>query len=101
MTGKRASVLWRPHGRKIFASQRHWRERRMAYRTQFLAPCDRAHHGIRRIEAQLGKKPDDDALYKPKWQRSATFARHCERIDRYENVLDEQLLRALLRIRAR
>jgi len=70
----------------------------VAYRTQFLSPYNRAHFGIRRIEARLGKKPDDDALYRPKWQRTATFDRYCEKIDRYENVLDTQLLRSLGRI---
>ena len=72
----------------------------MAYRTQFLSAYNRAHYGIRRIEARLGKKPDDDALYKPKWQRAATFDRYCEKIDRYEHVLDLRLLRSLGRIMA-
>ena len=98
MTGDRASVLWMPTGRNIFAGQRYSRARRMTYRTQFLSPCDRAHLGVKRIEAHLGKKKDDEALYKPKWQRMATFNRYCEKIDRYENVLDERLLRSLRRI---
>jgi hypothetical protein len=101
MTGEKASVLWMPMGRNTLASQRYWKERRAAYRTQFLSRCDRAHLGIKRIEAHLGKKEDDDALYKPKWQRVKTFNRYCEKIDRYENVLDERLLRSLGRIMAR
>jgi hypothetical protein len=60
-----------------------------------------AHLVIKRIEARLGKKQDDEALYKPKWQRTVTFNRYCEKIDRYENVLDERLLRSLGRIMAR
>ena len=33
MTGDRASVLWRPRGQNVFASQRYWKGRRMAYST--------------------------------------------------------------------
>ena len=54
------------------------RGRRAAYRTQFLSPCDGAHLGIKRIEAQLGKKQDDEALYKSKW---ATEARTWKKIE--------------------
>ena len=50
MTGDRASVLWLPRGQNVFASQRYWKGRRMAYDTQFLSPTDRAHRGIKLIE---------------------------------------------------
>ena len=39
MTGSRCAVLWKPHGRDLFASQRYWRGRRMAYGSQFLGPA--------------------------------------------------------------
>jgi hypothetical protein len=101
MTGERASVLWKPHGRNVFASQRYWKRRRLAYSSQFLSPTNRAHLGIRRIEARLGKREGDDALYRPKWQRLATSNRLCEKIDEYESVIDERLHRSLWRIMAR
>ena len=62
MTGDRCSVLYRPHGCKVFAGQKYWGRRRMAYRSQFLAPHNRARLGIKRIEARLGGKEDDHAL---------------------------------------
>jgi hypothetical protein len=107
MTGYRCSVLYKPHGRTVFASQKYWRRhRRMAYRSQFLAPHNRARQGIARIEARLGGKDDDDTLYKPKWQRWGTFNRYCERLDVYdgvieahESVLDARLLRCVLRLK--
>jgi hypothetical protein len=108
MTDNRCSVLYRPHGCKVFASQKYWRQRRMAYRSQFLAPHNRAHLGIKRIEARLGGKDDDDMLYKPKWQRWGTFNRYCERLDVYdsvieahESVLDARLMRCLVRLKRR
>ena len=108
MTGDRCSVLYRPHGRNMFASQKYWRERRMAYRSQFLAPHNRAHLGIKRIEARLGGKDDDDTLYKPKWQRWGTFNRYCERLDTYDSIiaaheraLDNRLFRCLGRLLAK
>ena len=108
MTGNRCSVLYRPHGCKVFASQKYWRQRRMAYRSQFLAPHNRARLGIKRIEARLGGKDDDDTLYKPKWQRWGTFNRYCERLDVYdsiieahESVLDARLMRCLVRLTRR
>ena len=60
----------------------------MAYRSQFLAPHNRARLGIKRIEARLGGKDDDDTLYKPKWQRWGTFNRYCERLDVYDSIID-------------
>jgi hypothetical protein len=101
MTGERASVLWKPHGSNVFASQRYWKRRRLAYRSQFLSPTNRAHLGIKRIETRLGKRENDDTLYKPKWQRLGTFNRLCEKIDEYESVIDERLHRALWRIISR
>jgi hypothetical protein len=86
MTGERAAVLWMPHGRNVFASQRYWKRRRLAFTSQFLSPTNRAHLSIRRIEARLGKREGDDVLHKPKWHRLATFNRLCDKIDQYEGV---------------
>ena len=108
MTGDRCSVLYRPHGCKVFAGQKYWGRRRMAYRSQFLAPHNRARLGIKRIEARLGGKDDDDTLYKPKWQRWGTFNRYCERLDTYDSIiaahereLDARLVRCVGRLLAR
>jgi hypothetical protein len=80
----------------------------MAYRSQFLAPHNRARLGIKRIEARLGGTDDDDTLYKPKWQRWGTFNRYCERLDVYDSVieaheseLDARLIRCFVRLTRR
>lgn len=105
MTGDRCTVLYRPHGRTVFAGQRYWRQRRMAYRSQFLAPHNRARLGIKRIEAQLGGTDEDGTLYKPKWQRWSTFDRYCARLDKYDEIIEEReqelnvsLLKTLFRL---
>jgi hypothetical protein len=100
MTGDRASVLWLPRGQKVFASQKYWKGRRMAYRTQFLSPADRAHRGIKTIEAQLVYSEADNMHYKPKWMRWRTFHGLCERLDAYEDLLNDGLLRGLARLMA-
>jgi hypothetical protein len=38
--------------------------------------------------------------YKPKWMRWRTFDKLCQQLDRYEEMLDDRLLRALARIMA-
>jgi hypothetical protein len=105
MTDDRCTVLYRPHGCTVFAGQRYWRQRRMAYRSQFLAPHKRAGIGIRRINAKLSGSEEVDMLYKPKWQRWSTFDRYCARLDKYESIINEHeqelnvsLLRTLLRL---
>ena len=100
MTGDRASVLWRPRGQNVFASQTYWKGRRMAYGTQFLSPTDRAHRGIKLIESRLVYSEADNMHYKPKWMRWRTFEGLCERLDRYEETLDDRLLRGLARLMA-
>ena len=109
MTGSRCAVLWKPHGRDLFASQRYWRGRRMAYGSQFLAPHKLAEAGIRRIEERLGSKDDQDGtLYKPKWQRWGTFDRYCARLDKYDEIIEAReqelnvrLVRTLYRLKRR
>jgi hypothetical protein len=105
MTDDRCTVLYRPHGRTMFAGQKYWRQRRMAYRSQFLAPHKRAEIGIRRINAKLSGSEEVDMLYKPKWQRRSTFDRHCARLDKYEEIIEAReqelnvsLLRTLFRL---
>jgi hypothetical protein len=78
LSGHRASVLYRPRGAPLFASQRHWR-RRYGYVSQFLTANDRAHRNIRRIEARLSplnpKGLDDGCFYRAKGMRQKTFER--------------------------
>jgi hypothetical protein len=100
MTGDMASVLWRPSGQNVFASQRYWKGRRMAYATQFLSPTDRAHRGIKLTESRLVYSEADNMHYKPKWMRWRTFHRLCERLDAYEDVLNDRMIRGLARLMA-
>ena len=72
----------------------------MAYGTQFLSPTDRAHRGIKLIESRLVYSEADNMHYKPKWMRWRTFEGLCERLDRYEETLDDRLLRGLARLMA-
>jgi hypothetical protein len=100
MTGDRASVLWLPRGENVFASQKYWKGRGMAYRSQFLSPTDRADRGIKTIEARLVYSEADNMHYKPKWMRWRTFHRLCERLDAYEDVLNDRLIRGVARLMA-
>jgi hypothetical protein len=100
MTGNRASVLWRPRGQNVFASQKYWKGRGMAYRSQFLSPTDRAERGIEHIEARLDYSEADNMHYKPKWMRWRTFRALCERLDGYEDVLNDRIIRVVGRLMA-
>lgn len=101
LSGRRASVLYRPRGMSAFACQKYWR-RHCGYRSQFLTAYDRAHRNIARIEARLSplnpKGEDDGCLYRPKGMRQRTFARQWAELDRNEEVLDEQLVRLAARL---
>jgi hypothetical protein len=96
MTGKRASVLWRPNGARRFASRHAWGPRRVAYRSQFCDRDNRAHIGQNRIKQRLlepGMDPEDWELpSKPKWMRWQTYWRYVERFDYYDGVLDEGVI---------
>jgi hypothetical protein len=90
VTGKLATVLWKPPGASRFCSRRAWAGR-VAYRSQFQTAADRAHLGKERIKARLigDLDPDDWELPpKPKWMRWATYNRYVERFDDYEEKLD-------------
>jgi len=104
LSGHRASVLYRPRGAPLFASQRHWR-RRYGYVSQFLTANDRAHRNIRRIEARLSpvnpKGIDDGCFYRAKGMRQKTFERLWAELDRNEDILDERLVRVAARLMKR
>ena len=101
MTGDKASVLWLPRGQRSFASQKYWKTRRKAYSSQFLSPHDRAEQGTKRIEARLVYDEKDGMLYKPKRMRLATYQHLCERLDAYEEIVNDRLIRVLGRLMGR
>ena len=72
-----------------------------AYRSQFLAPVDRAERRIEQLEARLVYNDDDELMYKPKRMRQKTYDRICARLDVCEAVRDDRLLRVLARLMKR
>ena len=98
MTGDRASVLWMPRGQNVFASQKYWKGRGLAYYSQFLSPSDRAERGVRRIEARLVYSEADNMIYKSKWMRWKTFHRACQKLDTYEEVIERRMARIAARL---
>jgi hypothetical protein len=94
VTGRLASVLWRPPGAKQFCSRQAWGRRRVAYASQFLDRDNRAHHGQSKLKSRLeGLDPEQwDLPPKPKWMRWKTYQRYEARFDRYEEMLDLGLL---------
>jgi hypothetical protein len=101
VTGKLATVLWKPPGASRFCSRQAW-GRQVAYRSQFQNASDRAHLGKERIKARLigDLDPQDWELPpKPKWMRRATYNGYVERFDDYERMLDEgSILSAVKRL---
>jgi hypothetical protein len=92
-TGGLASVLWKPLGASRFCSRQAWGQR-VAYRSQFQNPSDRAYFAKERIKARLigDLDPKDWELPpKPKWMRWKTYNRYVEKFDSYEEILDESL----------
>jgi hypothetical protein len=90
VTGGLATVLWKPPGASRFCSRQAW-GRRVAYRSQFQNPSDRAYLGKERIKARLIgdlDREDWELPPKPKWMRWATYNRYVERFDDYEEMLD-------------
>jgi hypothetical protein len=101
-TNRPASVLWKPSGAQSFASRQKW-ERQVAYASQFMDRDARAHHGKAKINSRLcsigGFDPDQwDLPPKPKWMRWKTYNRMAEKFDRYEAMLDEDLLEMAMRL---
>jgi hypothetical protein len=92
VTGRLASVLWRPPGAKGFCSRQVW-GRQVAYASQFLDRDNRAHHGQSKINARLSYigrlDPEEwDFPPKPKWMRWKTYERYEARFHRYEEILN-------------
>ena len=90
VTGRLATVLWKPPGAARFCSRQAW-GRQVAYRSQFQNASDRACLGKERIKARLigDLNPEDWELPpKPKWMRRKTYNRLEQKFDRYEDTLD-------------
>jgi hypothetical protein len=90
VTGGLATVLWKPPGAGRFCSRHAW-GRRVAYRSQFQDPSDRAYLGKERIKARLIGDLDPDAWDlppKPRWMRWTTYNQYVERFDDYEEKLE-------------
>ena len=94
MTGDREIVLWLPRGENVFASQRYW-EKGGGWLTA---------HSSSRLPTELNEgsrlsRPGSSTA-KPsrrsqaQWMRWRTFHGLCERLDAYEDVLNDRLLRA-------
>jgi hypothetical protein len=99
----RASVLWLPRGAQHFASRHAW-SGRVAYRSQFMTPIDRAHLGKERIKRRLIGELDPeewDLPPKPKWMRWKTYQRYVERFDEYEAALDRAALSRVTKLARR
>ena len=101
-TNRPASVLWKPPGAQSFASRQKW-QRQVAYASQFMDRDARAHQGKAKINSKLcsigGFDPDQwDLPPKPKWMRWKTYNRMVEKFDRYEAMLDEDLLEMAVRL---
>jgi hypothetical protein len=99
-----ASVLWKPPGAGRFCSRQTWGGQVVAYRSQFLAPPDRAHAGQAKIKARLIGNSDPekwDLPPKPKWMRWRTYNRYVERYDAYEDVLDQSSLLSIAKLISR
>jgi hypothetical protein len=90
VTNRRASVLWLPRGAQQFASRHAW-PGRVAYRSQFMTPTDRAYLGKERIKRRLISELDPEAWDlppKPKWMRWKTYHRLVDQFEKYEATLD-------------
>ena len=95
-----ATVLWMPPGAHSFACRERW-GRRVAYASQFGDRIARGHRGAAKIKSRLcsvgGFDPDECELPpKPKWMRWRTYNRMVERFERYEAMVEEGLLEAVL-----
>jgi hypothetical protein len=92
VTHRHCSVLWMPPGGSRFCSRHAWKGQ-VAYASQFESPADRAHRGKAAIKARLIGECDPDEWElppKPRWMRWRTYAKHVEKFNHYEELLDLQ-----------
>lgn len=103
VTGRLASVLYRPPGATRYASRHAWRGR-AAYGSQFSRLFTRADGIQARIKKRLiaDLDPDEWSLPpKPKWMRWRTYERHAERFDACEAAIVNAFAMRVARILAR
>jgi hypothetical protein len=99
-THRRCSVLWMPPGARHFCSRQAWRKQ-VAYASQFASPVDRAYRGQAKIKSRLigNRDPDDwDLPPKPSWMRWRTYKQYVQRFESYEDVIEEDMFRQLIRL---
>jgi hypothetical protein len=100
LTNRRASVLWLPPGARQFASRHAW-PGKVAYRSQFMTPLDRAYLGKERIKQRLigGLDPEEwDLPPKPRWMRWRTYHRYADQFETYEAAIDAGTLSRVRRL---
>ena len=101
-TSRQVCVLWMPPGARSFACRQRW-GRQVAYVSQCLDRVDRAHRGKAKINSRLctmgGFDPDEwDFPPKPKWMRWQTYNRAQEKFNTYDDLLDEEVIKAAARL---
>lgn len=92
-TQRRVSVLWCPPGACHFASRHAWR-RQVAYGSQLETPFDRAIRGRNKVMEGLTGSVGKGRHFppKPKWMRWQTYARHMEKLEVYEQKMNDAML---------
>ena len=99
VTGRRASVLWKPPGAHRFCSRHTWR-RQVAYASQFLSPYHRWRHAQAKIKSRLIAKLDPDEWElppKPKWMRWRTYNQIESKFDLLDAKAEDDLDLSILR----
>ena len=97
-----ATVLWMPPGAHSFACRERWGTR-VAYASQSMDCIARGHRGAAKIKSRLcsvgGFDPDEWELPpKPKWMWWRTYNQMVERFNRYDAMVEEGLLEAIMRL---
>ncbi|MEH2501547.1 hypothetical protein V1290_000358 [Bradyrhizobium sp. AZCC 1578] len=97
ITGRLASVVWRPPGASIFASRHAWATQ-VAYLSQFGTWIDRAHLGKAKVTARLLANCNPESCSpppRPKGMRLQTYGRLAARFVAYQSKLDDGLSAAV------
>lgn len=93
VTGRLASVIWKPPGASLFASRHAWPSQ-VAYLSQFRGWIDRAHSGKAKIRARLSNNCEPESCIpppRPKGMRLRTYNRLVSRFADYQAKLDSGL----------
>lgn len=96
VTGRLASVVWKPPGAQLFASRHAWPSQ-VAYLSQFGSWIDRAHIGKARIRTRLSANCAPESCNpppRPKGMRLKTYDRLVSRFHTYQSKLDQGLIAA-------